>query len=495
MSAISTSLSKINEKKISISINANSLDLLPDYFNWMDYNGEDWTTIAKDQGNCGSCWNFAANGALESIINIREGNPKLDVDLSEQYVLSCLSRAGSCNGGYAYSAFKYMQRNDSWGNYANGTIPEFCFKYLADDDINCDNKSLNWEDYVIPIKNYGKWSPDGSEEDINLIKMQIMESGPVIATVMATYYIHGENNLDDWGWDHNDPNDYYPYNGNYSSTNHQVVIVGWKNDDSITGGGYWIIKNSFSEEWGYNGFFNLEYGSLNIDNGDINWVDYDENSFDNWIPIADSGGIYFGEVNNLIYLNGSKSFDHEGNITSYIWNLGNGIIKNGKIIDHYFNDSGVFEIVLTVEDDDNNISNDSTWVFINKNNSKPENPEIDGRVNGKNGTEYNYKISSFDPDGDDVYFYINWGDTYWEGRWDNWIGPYKSGEEIELKNIYYEKGNYTIHVKAKDIYGYKSEWTILKTKMSYKIKNDYFLKLNNVSILKLLDILYNKNKR
>ena len=70
----------------------------PDYFNWMDFEGQDWTSPIKDQGKCGSCWLFAAFGALESIINIREWRADLDIDLSEQYVLSCLPQAGSCYG-------------------------------------------------------------------------------------------------------------------------------------------------------------------------------------------------------------------------------------------------------------------------------------------------------------------------------------------------------------------------------------------------------------
>jgi C1A family cysteine protease len=40
--------------------------------------------------------------------------------------------------------------------------------------------------------------------------------------------------------------------------NHAILIVGWKDDDSIGNGGYWICKNSWDTDWGYDGFFNIE---------------------------------------------------------------------------------------------------------------------------------------------------------------------------------------------------------------------------------------------
>jgi C1A family cysteine protease len=92
----------------------------PSEFSWTDYEGNDWTTTAKNQGPCGSCWAFGAVSCLESIINIAWETPDLDLDLSEQYILSCLSASGSCRGGNSYSAFKYIKNEEKIGNFNNG---------------------------------------------------------------------------------------------------------------------------------------------------------------------------------------------------------------------------------------------------------------------------------------------------------------------------------------------------------------------------------------
>jgi hypothetical protein len=95
----------------------------PEEFNWKNIDGKDWTTPAKNQGHCGSCWLFSAMGALESVINIREGCAELDPDLSEQYVLSCLPAAGSCNGGNTTKCvFYFINSTSSDGNYHYGVI-------------------------------------------------------------------------------------------------------------------------------------------------------------------------------------------------------------------------------------------------------------------------------------------------------------------------------------------------------------------------------------
>jgi C1A family cysteine protease len=74
---------------------------IPDEFDWKNINGKDFTTPARNQGNVGTCWLFAALAILESNIEIRENCSILNPDLSEQYVLSCINGAGGVNGGSA----------------------------------------------------------------------------------------------------------------------------------------------------------------------------------------------------------------------------------------------------------------------------------------------------------------------------------------------------------------------------------------------------------
>lgn len=84
----------------------------------------------------------------------------------------------------------------------------------------------------------------------------------------------------------------------------------------------------------------------------------------------------------------------------------------------------------------------------------PNPPRIDGIQDGKKQERYDYTISAIDPEDDDVYFFIEWGD----GRSMGWIGPYASGEEVTKNHQWASEGNYTLRVKAKDTYGVEGDW-------------------------------------
>ncbi len=438
----------------------------PDYFNWMDYEGQDWTTPIKDQGDCGSCWDFAAIGALESIINIREGRADLDLDLSEQYVLSCLPRSGNCIGGEAFSAFYYIMCNRSSGNNCNGIIPEFCFPYKGidpdgfngfnydNDPVLCDEKCEDWENYLIPISDCAVWYPDDTPEDREAIKSQIMQNGPVTTAYMVTWYIHEKDNFIDWSCKNHDSDDYFSSSLQFNMTNHLVVIVGWKDDPSIGNGGYWICKNSWGTVFGINGFFNIEYGCLRIDTTAISSVDYNPDVVVNWVPVADADGLYYGDVGSEIIFDASGSFDHEGEIVSYLWDFGDGYNEYGMVVSHNYDSQEVYPITLTVSDNEGNVANDTTWAFIGRSNGPPIKPTIEGPTEGKKGIEYDFSFSSTDPDGDDIYYFIHWGD----GLIERWFGPYSSGETVTINHTWYGKATFAITAKAKDEYEFCSDW-------------------------------------
>ena len=253
---------------------------LPSQFSWLNYGG-DWTTPAKDQANCGSCWAFGALGGLEAAINIESGYPDLDLDLSEQYILSCLPAAGSCGGGWMSEAIAYIMSDSPGptGNGINGCPIESCMPYQAVDWIPCEDKCEDWdvhsepypdpEDYLWQVTGFGVTT--GSEDDVNywnLMKTWVIDYGPIIVDI----YTGGWSSF--WSNNH-DPNLVYQQD-DYGITNHAQVLCGWVDDSTILNGGYWILKNSWGTDWGYNGFSNIAYGCNSLGTRDVTWVTADE---------------------------------------------------------------------------------------------------------------------------------------------------------------------------------------------------------------------------
>jgi hypothetical protein len=101
------------------------------------------------------------------------------------------------------------------------------------------------------------------------------------------------------------------------------------------------------------------------------------------------------------------------------------------------------------------------YIYFHGISGKPKAPVIDGQTSGKKGKNYSYTFAARDPDGDDVSYYIDWGD----GTHEEWIGPYASEEKINVSHTWNEKGTYTLKAKARDTFGDESDWATLTVTM------------------------------
>jgi len=94
-------------------------------------------------------------------------------------------------------------------------------------------------------------------------------------------------------------------------------------------------------------------------------------------------------------------------------------------------------------------------------NSPPEKPTITGPTSTNYGEEHTYEITATDPDNNDIYYYIDFGD----GTEEIIKGPYGSGKTTKVKHTWEKQGTYTIKVKSRDAYDEKSDWVTLEVSM------------------------------
>ena len=218
---------------------------LPTSFDWRDLDG---CTPVKDQGSCGSCWAFATVGALECAVKIKD---HVEVDLSEQWLVSCNQDGWGCNGGWVAHDY-HMWKTDSCGG--TGAVFESDFPYRqADSRCDCPYP----HQYLIE-----SWAYIGSGvggPSIAAIKQAILDYGPVAVCIYADNALQA-------------------YTGgvfnactNDATANHEVVLVGW--DDNQGSEGVWFLRNSWGADWGEHGYMRIEYGCSKV--GRVaSYVDY-----------------------------------------------------------------------------------------------------------------------------------------------------------------------------------------------------------------------------
>lgn len=239
----------------------------PDPIDWCNQYGRNFLTYVKNQHiptYCGSCWIQAATSVLADRLNVanyRNGVVFPKHVLSVQAVINC-REGGTCYGG---DSSLFFQKAMGW------TVPiETCRTYESHNPESyecsstqvCTNSSRN-KTYELKTFNGVKVSHWERARGAQAMKAALAD-GPIVCDMQVT-----DNFVK---YKRNDDGSLNVYNEEleYFSLNHAISIVGWgKNND----GEYWVGRNSWGREWGYDGLFYIKAGSnvLGIES-DCSWA-------------------------------------------------------------------------------------------------------------------------------------------------------------------------------------------------------------------------------
>jgi C1A family cysteine protease len=209
----------------------------PATYDWRQTDGTsagNYVTPVRNQGNCGSCWAFAATAALESQVLLNNQGSASTLNLSEQLLVSC-GNAGNCGGGYIGSASNYIRDL--------GLPAETCYPYTAANGT-CASACADWTDnsYRIPGWHYvATGTPT-----VEVLRNALITYGPLVTTfsVYSDFYYYRSG--------------IYTYTSGNIVGGHAVLLVGY--DDAAQ---CFIVKNSWGTGWGEAGFFRIAYSQIN----------------------------------------------------------------------------------------------------------------------------------------------------------------------------------------------------------------------------------------
>ncbi len=196
---------------------------------WRNHNGQNWVSPILDQGNCGSCVAFATVATLETQANITRQLPWLNPKYSPQALFAC--GGGSCDSGwYPAAAANFLK--------TTGVPDEACAPYSSGatgQDASCSSVCANSASRTQKISSYQTLY--GADQ----VK-QALTKGPVVTTltVYADFVLYSSG--------------IYKHTTGSALGGHAVSLIGYNDTDR-----YWIIRNSWAQDWGEKGFAKVSY--------------------------------------------------------------------------------------------------------------------------------------------------------------------------------------------------------------------------------------------
>ena len=249
---------------------------------------ETYQTPVKNQGRNGICWTFGTYAALEA--NMKK-NGMGTQDFSELHMAHCTSKysVGDRNGwdrepgsgGNRLKSSSYLMRD---GSYA-GTVDEWddpytdIFKTIQrrDSSISADKVRTYRAKNAIFLNSH---TAGNEATEAVAIKKALMEYGGVAASMYWDGNAVASEDPDEvYNTFFNEQTGAYRYINSSgkekdpSKTNHLIEIAGW--DDNYptnnfnevcrpNNPGAWLVKNSWGDDWGINGYLWISYEDTNF---------------------------------------------------------------------------------------------------------------------------------------------------------------------------------------------------------------------------------------
>jgi len=202
----------------------------PNVFDWRN---SGMVTPVKDQGQCGSCWAFSATETIESAWMLKHKLTNVSMKpLAPQQIVDCDSSDDGCGGGDPPTAYQYVM--SAGGQETNSDYP------YTGQDGNCAFKSTKVYARV------ANWAYACQNDDESQLLQSAFTYGPTSICVDAnSWQDYDSGILTAWecAW--------------IDMLDHCVQVVGWNLNAQTP---YWSVRNSWSTDWGENGYIRLAYG-------------------------------------------------------------------------------------------------------------------------------------------------------------------------------------------------------------------------------------------